>query len=181
MIIGVSGKKRSGKDTFFNVLHKYNSEYVNIKFADKLKKICSILTGLPSKYFYDAKNYNIYLETWGMNIRQLMQKIGTDVFRNNFDEDVWVKSFQESLNSNHIVVTDVRFLNEAEWIKKNGILIRIERNYKSFEPDNHKSEIELDNYENFDYIINNNSNVETFICNIENTLKEIGLNFGNKI
>jgi hypothetical protein len=176
--IGISGKKRSGKDTFFNILHKYNPEYKNIKFADKLKTICSLITGYPIEYFYNGDMYDTYLPSWGMTIRQFMQKLGTETFRDGFDQNVWVKSLQDNINENDcVVITDVRFLNEAGWVKTNGILIRINRNYKVFDKDTHRSEIELDNYNDFDYVIDNNSTYENYINQIQEVLKQIGLNW----
>ena len=84
-IIGLSGKKGSGKDTFYDILTKYVDGYHNKKFADKLKHICSIVTGLPLHWFYDRAFYGHHLDEWNMNIREMMQRLGTDGLRNNFD------------------------------------------------------------------------------------------------
>ena len=60
------------------------------------------------------------------------------------------------------IVTDVRYQNEADHIKnKGGILIRVNRN--THNNDNHKSEIDLDDYNKFDFIIDNNGSVEELI------------------
>jgi hypothetical protein len=78
------------------------------------------------------------------------------------------------------IITDVRFPNEAQAIKdKGGILIRVNRidanemrdnkiiGFKesdgSITPYNHPSETALDNYEEFDYIINNNGTIDELI------------------
>lgn len=77
------------------------------------------------------------------------------------------------------IITDVRFPNEAEAIKdRGGILIRVNRDrikirdnmYIHREEYNklhniieHESETALDNYENWDYVINNNDSIEGLI------------------
>lgn len=66
------------------------------------------------------------------------------------------------------VITDVRYPNEAEAIKNlGGVLIRIDRN-TGF-TDNHISETALDNYDGWDYVIDNNGTLE----NLFNQVKEI--------
>jgi hypothetical protein len=83
------------------------------------------------------------------------------------------------------IVTDVRFPNEADAIKnRGGILIRINRNSLSkdkiknaiektngYLPAEHESETALDNYNKFDYIVENNSSIEELINKINNILK----------
>lgn len=69
-------------------------------------------------------------------------------------------SVEELLKKNKFsdkwIITDVRFPNEAEAIKKRGgILIRVNNpDYVPY-PEEHKSETELDSYNGFDFMINN--------------------------
>ena len=68
------------------------------------------------------------------------------------------------------IINDVRFPNEVKAIKKkDGIVIRINRetDYVS----NHSSEIALDNYEDFDYTIDNNNCIDCLIESIKEILK----------
>lgn len=173
-IIGVSGKKRSGKDSFFNIVNDlYPNYYKNVKYADKLKEICSILTGYHLNYFYDGNLYDTKLELWGMTIRQFMQILGTEVFRDSFNQEVWVTALESNLKENeNYIITDVRFLNEANWVKKNGILIRVNRP-QSQNLDTHRSEVELDDFDDFDYIIENDGTYEEYVDIISNIMKEI--------
>ena len=65
-------------------------------------------------------------------VRRLMQVLGTEVGRNLFDADIWVKLAERKLESTlsvgDVVVTDVRFPNEARLIRGyGGVLVRIER------------------------------------------------------
>ena len=176
-LIGLSGKKGSGKDLFYELFNEIVFGYENKKFADKLKQICSILSGLPIEYFYNRKKYSIYLENWNMDIRTMMQKVGTEVFRQNFDENTWAKSLFSDFKDSKWIITDVRFLNEVNIIRKyNGILIRIERPNNE-KKDNHASEISLDYYDKWDYKIINDGSIVDYKNKIRNTIKDI---FGNE-
>ena len=64
------------------------------------------------------------------------------------------------------IISDTRFPNEIESIKKHdGLTIRINRDSvlrtgKVFDTDNHESETALDDYQGFDYVIDNNGTIE---------------------
>lgn len=72
------------------------------------------------------------------------------------------------------VITDVRFVNEAETIKdKKGILIRVNRKVVDAGLTNymHESEIALDNYTGFDYTIDNNGSINGLVQTVYNILR----------
>ena len=84
--------------------------------------------------------------------------------RNLFGEDIWIKAlFRDYFGDTIIghqywIITDVGYKNEADYIKnKGGILIKINRN--TGYNDNHISEIDLDDYDKFDYIVDNNGTI----------------------
>ena len=58
-----------------------------------------------------------------------MQRFGTDLFRNHFHTNIWVKVVEKKLTEyNNVVITDCRFPNEIKMVKDNGgILIHVER------------------------------------------------------
>ena len=67
------------------------------------------------------------------------------------------------------IITDMRFLNEMEAVKKRGgITIRVNRNLEESK-DQHESETELDNAE-FDYVIDNNGTIEELIEKVREIL-----------
>lgn len=67
------------------------------------------------------------------------------------------------------IISDVRFLNEAKAIKdRNGILIRLNRNIGL--ESMHESETALDNYDDWDYIIENNDTIEDLIEKVKEIL-----------
>lgn len=57
---------------------------------------------------------------WGPETRQLMQRLGTDVMRDMYGSNVWVDHLGARIAHKNVVVTDVRFDNEAAWINEMG-------------------------------------------------------------
>lgn len=168
MVIGISGKIGSGKDTFAelfiaHVMYKYGIQFENKKFAYNLKKIVSILTGVSMDEVLSREGKLKYLPEWGMTIGEMQQKVGTEAIRNNIHSDAWVLSLfgTYAKDKDFWIVTDVRFKNEARIIKENGgIIVRLNGdplNSKSGDNRNmiHQSEIDLDDYDGFDYVYNN--------------------------
>ena len=154
-IIGISGKKGSGKDTFAKFL-KNQLELVTCKsvkidsFAANLKYCCALISGQPDYLFSNQDMKDKKAGFLNITNRELMQKFG-DLTR-SLDKDIWIKSlFNKYLDNppEYLIVSDVRFKNEAAHINKlGGILIRIESD--RVKEDYHISETELDNYPNFD-------------------------------
>jgi dephospho-CoA kinase len=186
MIIGLSGKIGSGKDTVADIIKKHYPLFINKSFAYKLKHIVAILTGTTIEENINRKGKTKYLEEWDMTLGQMQQKIGTECFRDTFNKNTWIIALLSEYNNvkDNWIVTDVRFPNELENIKikdPNSIIIRINgdplkirnNNEKKDEKrdNNHPSETALDNYEHFDYIIENNGTLEeleTKILNLPN-------------
>jgi len=169
-IIAFSGRKQSGKticSEFLKELLKSNG-YLDIaiyNFADPLKEdICMNMFGLTYVQCYGedhSKNelVDAYWDDKQLTARDLMQLIGTDLFR-KLNTNVWVNALINKIKkSNHeiVIVSDCRFPNEIEAVKKhNGLVFRLNRNpYKS----DHISESILDSHtydwNNFDAVINN--------------------------
>ncbi len=131
--------------------------------------------------------------------RFLLQFIGTNLFRNQLHPEIWVNSlmneykpqwkeetkiyWKERLSEYpNFIITDLRFPNELEAVKKRGgITIRVNRPYSTVAGDNgipatfnhaqfHPSETALDDAE-FDYTIENNSSIEDLIHTVSLILK----------
>jgi hypothetical protein len=93
-----------------------------------------------------------------VSAREVLQIIGTDLFRNGFAEDVWVKiaSFSAIKSLADLVLfDDARFPNEIDEMKRNGAIIVHMLRSKGPSGDEHPSEKALDNYpkDRFNYII----------------------------
>lgn len=136
--LGLVGKKQSGKDTAYDALKAVYGPWVTrLSFADELKKeICEQL-----RADLDLLNTNKNLPPF----RKLLQQYGE--WRRSQCEDYWLKKAGNGFCGSAtrlVVVTDCRFLNEAEWIRqKGGKLVRIVRK-SLLSDDTHMSEVEQD-------------------------------------
>lgn len=159
-LIGISGRIGHGKDTVAGIINELTKNIYQIKrFSGKLKQMASLLTGIDAEDFNRQEIKKQYLgEEWGMTIRELLQKLGTDAVRNGLHENAWVNAlFADYEPGNRWIVPDVRFPNEYMAIKKrNGIIIRVERGPKPL--NEHPSETALDVF-SFDYTIHNNGSI----------------------
>lgn len=189
MLIGISGHKQSGKNTVASMLQyllyckahnivslyedwklgNYKSDWIIKSFAENLKKCISIIfnidpENLEKEEFKCQKIPKIFGDyTW----REVLQKVGTDLFRNQFNINIWVNSLASYYNGENWIISDVRFPNEVDFITKNkGIVIRVSRN-KVLYNDKHISETILDDFKGFNYGITNNGSLhDLFIaCN----------------
>ena len=168
MIIGLSGKKGSGKSYYTSYIIKtYN--FIELSFAYPLKKSLELILNLSYDELYGEKK-DSYNNQYHCYNRELMQWLGTEVFREEFNKkfnyngSVWVDNVKNIILQNpnkNYVISDVRFLNEIEMIKSlNGIIINIKDN--NINQDNHKSENQKLIY---DYQIINLKTLENTLSN----------------
>jgi len=165
MIIGISGYSGSGKDLVGTIIQEISLNKWHIKkWAGKLKTIASILTGIPVEKFEDQEFKKTMLgPEWDMSIRDFLQKLGTDAVRDSLHENTWVNATMiDYTTESNWIITDTRFPNEAEAIKKaGGIVVRVNR--PGVQPINpHPSETSLDDW-NFDAVINNDGDVSDIV------------------
>ena len=148
-IIGVAGWKAAGKDT----IGKYfidNHGYTKDSFAASLKDLVSavfcwdreLLEGAttisrewretPDEWWEEHLNWNQHPGhklSERFTPRFALQYIGTQVFRENMDYNIWVSSLKRRLlNNKKVILTDARFPNELQMVKDlGGILIWVKR------------------------------------------------------
>jgi len=129
MIIGLSGKEKSGKDFAAGIIQTLNPGYENKKFAGVLKEVAARMLNCPLEYFESQRIKNAKITGMDMTYREFLVDFGTDVVRGRYGEDFWVKRlFQEFTVFSSWVISDVRFPNEARAIQdEGGILIRLNR------------------------------------------------------
>lgn len=177
-LISLNGYACTGKDTVASIVQSMVPEFENKKFADKLKQIASIMTGLPAIHFEDRDLKESQLsEGWGMTAREFLQKLGTDAIRTHLHNNAWVNALMSDYrapklseyNPSKWIITDVRFPNEAQAIKeRGGVVVRINR--PGFGPVNgHQSETAMDGWD-FDYILDNDGDMYRLKQKVENFL-----------
>lgn len=205
-IIGITGLKRSGKNTVGDYLEEVHG-YKQVSFASKLKEVtlkylgpvslseddrendqvfmttyrniilCGQELGIPTESLYDFQTR--YIEVlkefelpeseqsdagivYKTSYRKVLQLFGTDVCR-HFIDSIWVKQVEELINLDYktrYVVTDVRFDNEAEMIRRVGGKM-IETQREGCVRDGHVSEAGVDE-ELIDFIVQNTTFEELF-------------------
>ena len=179
-IIGIAGYARTGKDTFGSILikelNKIGLSAKKLSLAFELKSdLDSFLTdkfGI-SAFTEDTKEKNF--------IRPLLICYGTELMRKK-DPEYWIKKMQKTIDFNNncgiiSVVCDIRFLNEASWLRKNGgILVHLKR--LGMNPaDKNEKENDSSLREVSDFPINWESFTEDYISKCEPIVK----NFINEI
>lgn len=156
MIIGITGKKGVGKTTFANFIKDvFHDSYV-ISFSDELKMMLLKAGLCQYKELYVKKT---------KKSRELMQRIGTEIFRYQVDPDYWVKKMEAKIKEIYktskirsIIIDDVRFINEANYVKHRGIIVRVERTSLQ-DNDKHASETEQ-NKINHDICVHNDKGLK---------------------
>lgn len=167
LLIGLHGKARSGKDTFARSLMGFQP-FVRMAFADPLKTAVSGLFNIPQqRAFSDDKDQ--LLEYWGLTLRDVLQRFGTEAMRDNFGADFWINRWESEyhdLKKNFsVVITDVRFPNEASRIRSlGGVIVHIRRDGAGLEGSagSHISEQVLP-FERDDFVINNNGSLDDLV------------------
>lgn len=156
----VSGKKRSGKDFFSNLLKKeFNKLGFSVQviaFADPIKDIISRTLGISRETldYYKNDQTPIYIgEVLVSNARSILQSFGTDAMKCHFGDNVWVDLLMaraKQSNADYVIVPDFRFPEEY---LTGAITIRVQNNDLPND-DSHRSENSLDDF-NFNYVLDN--------------------------
>ncbi len=147
-LIGICGHARSGKDTVTDFLLTTYPNHYQLAFADPLKEAASVAFGIPLGWFYSDDLKDTVHPNWNKTPRQIVQFMGTEMFRDTvpklLDEvgnDFWVQRAILRLSNLYIpedegtfdqgdtvVISDVRFQNEYDWIiSTGGIIIHLTR------------------------------------------------------
>lgn len=172
LILGIMGKKRSGKDTFAARLVAEHG-FTRIGFADALKDVALELDpivdvielgrerGVEEVRLSDVLGPELDWEVAKElpEVRRILQALGVAV-RNHVGEDVWVRAAMAKADAvpGPVVITDVRFPNEADFIRHSGgQLVRITRHGLEA-ADEHISETALDGRA-ADFLVTNNGTV----------------------
>ena len=196
LIIGISGKKQSGKSTLYEFV-KLNKENLfigdvtidKVDMADPLKEMIVNIMGVDKKLVYGSEQEKNMLTQYKwkdlpyhnvnqanlraseyMTGRELMQQVGTNIFR-KMNPNIWVDAAinrMKKTEADIVFCCDVRFPEEVMAIKNNGgIVIRLtKRKNNSVASAEHESEKRLDK-EVFDW-----SNFDVIIDNNRMKIEE---------
>ncbi len=123
-IIGIAGPARSGKDEVTRILWRDHG-FWQLRFAGPVKDMLMAGFGLTRDEVDGASKDEIHPRL-GVSVRRLMQTLGTDWGRKMIGEDLWIKRLDANVQllrrAGHkpIVITDVRYENEADYVRRHG-------------------------------------------------------------
>lgn len=171
----LAGKARSGKDTIMTMIKQYyetqNKAVVQLGYADYIKDYAMKITN------WDGKD-----ET---KPRELLQIIGTDIIRNQIDKDFFIKRICEDITVykyffDVIIISGARFPNEIDIPKKlfkEVKAINVERpnftNELTEKEKRHITEHGLESYNNYDYTIINDGDLEKLKTSVKQMIEEV--------
>lgn len=166
-IIIFSGKQYSGKDTAAKILIAAMPEFRRCAMGDIIKIEYAKANGLT----YEE------IEANKPKYRQGLIDLGN--WGRKQSPDFWLDKIVAQ--EGNIVVTDVRIKHEYEVFKKaNAISIRVEASREVREArggklvgENDVTEVDLDNIQDWDYVIDNNTDYETLEKNIAKIVEQL--------
>jgi hypothetical protein len=184
ILIGVTGRKFSGKDTIGDYLVKHHG-FIRLAYADTLKEALKIVFSFTDEQLYGEKKETVD-EYWSHTPRELLQSIGTELFRDelpklrkNMTSDIWIKAVNRRMidlrkrGYNRFVVTDVRFPNEVDYIKNSsGVVWKVNRLMAKITQADHASEAHIDNFE-CSYEFHNNSTLLNLYAGVDEQIKKL--------
>jgi hypothetical protein len=201
MLIGVVGFISSGKGTVGEILVEHG--FTKDSFAKPVKDAVSVMFGWPRELLEGDTELSrtwreepdvFWSEKFGREFspREALQLMGTEAGRETFHPNIWVISLFNRAKGKDVVVTDVRFKNEIDYIQNNeGIVIRVKRgedpewyDWLSSESDEfyreqimkgrgvHRSEWDWVGCD-FDYVIENDGTVQQLRKKLEEVLQKI--------
>lgn len=131
LLIGICGPARAGKDTVANILIEHWG-FQRYSLASPIKMMLASLGLDDDELNGDKKEAPLARLKIDKSPRQLMQTLGTEWGRDQVDADFWLKLAAFRWNQAReagqlLVIPDVRFDNEAAFIRRNGHLVHISR------------------------------------------------------
>lgn len=172
----VCGKARHGKDTVAEIIKSHYE-------GQGLKAINDF-------YSYYMKDYAKRITGWSgaddeTKPREFLQQFGTNLVRNQIDDDLFINRMIEDIKIfdyfyDVIIISDGRLVKELDRIRDefhNVTIIRVNRpnfdNGLTEEQKKHITETGLDNYSNYDYVIENDSTIESLKEKVEKIIMEV--------
>lgn len=125
LIVGINGLAQHGKNTTADFLKDYLAtrgySCELIAFADPIKEICKYVFDMTYEDLNTSAGKKRVIPTaYGLTSRQVMQKLGTEAFRDVFSYDIWTDFLARSAMKSEadvIAIPDMRFDNEIDFVK----------------------------------------------------------------
>ena len=162
-------------DDAFNFMFNYETSWGD-NISDTVNELVPIYddwTKIPFPFNgLKIPNMGMVHEPGTMSVREVLQYIGTDIFRKMMP-NVWVDACIRDIKTHNTqlsVIHDVRFLNEAQAIKDaGGKVIKLLR---ATSKDGHSSEVEVDSIKADYELDNRNQAIEHTLCELAGVLQD---------
>jgi len=171
-LVGITGIARAGKDTLADCLASkpYDKK---VSLAEPIKLGIATMLDIPLVWTNTDGVKDSTVPGFNFTLRKAMQTLGTEWGR-ALDENVWVDIAHKKLKAHRewmltldvddsvVVIPDIRFNNEAEWIRgEGGVVVKVDRAVNK-PVQQHSSEVGVSN-RYIDLIIQNNGTKEVFM------------------
>lgn len=127
VVVGLTGPAGCGKSTVARWL-RADHGFVELSFAAPIRELVMDALGWSDEELEAGKEQ---VTRYGVTPRQMMQTLGTEWGRNMIHPDFWVLWLERRLScfpgKDRFVVSDVRFPNEASWVRTRGTLWHLTR------------------------------------------------------
>lgn len=174
-VIIISGKARVGKDTTAGYIKEYYDnegvKSINLSFASYLKEYAKKISD------WDGSDEN--------KPRELLQKLGTSIIREQIDKEFFIKRIIGDIKVysyffDVVTISDARFPEEIDKIRENFnnvISINVIRtnfdNELTLDQSKHYTEVALDGYNKYDYELLNDGTLKDLNNKVINLMKEV--------
>lgn len=128
-VVGLAGRARVGKSTAAEILRRVTGGYL-YSFADPLRAMLRAGFGIDMDQPQWQARKEVPIAALGCSPRYLLQTLGTEWGRELVHPDLWVIRARQELGARGptMVLADVRFDNEADWVRREGgLVIHLER------------------------------------------------------
>jgi hypothetical protein len=182
-IVGFGCTAQVGKDTAAEHLEKlYPGKVKRVAFADKLKNVAMELFGLSWDQCYGSQEIKETIDSrYGMTPREIMQGIGEQM--RQVHPEIWVDTvFNVTIPQfveqgyDCFIISDVRYPNEGDKIhEEGGVVVRVTRKGSGVTVGaSHSSETAMQDYQAFDYLLENDSSFGAYFEKLELLMEDIG-------
>lgn len=178
-LIGIAGKAGTGKDTVGFYLEDVWG-YRTYAFAEPIKHGLRELFNLNEAQLFGGEKETV-IPSYGKSPRQMMQSMGD--WGKSIHPDLWLMmagrmlakmDHYETLGHPGVVITDVRYENEAAFVReRGGVIIHIDRG-SALPVHEHSSEHGITGRRYSDICIQNNGSLEDLYCKISDVMDRFG-------
>jgi hypothetical protein len=178
VLIGLNGRKQAGKDTVYERAARIMADVVpveRVSFADLLYRSAAASLGVtvaglqewksdPDVCVFVRRTRGDWANLSGLTIREYLQRYGTEAHRDVFGTAFWTDQVDLRHDGRIVMVTDVRFPNEAEAVRRaGGVVVEVIGPMGRTTDDVHASEAPLPE-ELIDAVIRNRIRDDGFRC-----------------